>query len=423
MRKVLAVITFLAVFSSLPAQTYTKVHYLRPEGDKAEQVDAMLVFGDRELEIRNRKNQQPIAGISYDEIDAFTYSKSKHPRWKSGIGVAIAVGVFALPIFFMKGKKHWLSMQHSNEMTALRLDKNNYTMIIGELEAKTGMKLDWQSDEIASASRPETKAETVAMDSSNREILPATTPRPQSVQPISGQPMEAQVEPVHAPSTQVASPPPASTVGSEPPVEATTHAGDATAGDNSVWQQILNSAQEGDPQAQFLVGRRLAEGDGVPVNYAEAAKWFHLAAQKGHTEAQENLGVMYANGRGVAQDYAEAVLWYEKAAKSGNPEVQAELGDIYFFGRGGMKDHRRAKQWYEMAAVNGIPRAQFNLGLMYANGQGTSVDYVKAYTWLTAATQLPILAEKAIEARQSFAGSMTAAQIAQAERDAQAYMP
>lgn len=252
---------------------------------------------------------------------------------------------------------------------------------------------------------------------------PIPTPRIQPAQPVSAQPIEPeQVDSPYEAPAQPASPLPARAVesSSEAAMEGPSGAAEPVA-DTPVWQQIRTSAQEGDPAAQFLVGRRYAEGDGVPVNYAEAAKWFHLAAQKGHTEAQENLGVMYANGRGVTQDYAEAVLWYEKAAKSGNPEVQAELGDIYFFGRGGMKDHRRAKQWYEMAAVNGIPRAQFNLGLMYANGHGTSVDYVKAYTWLTAAAQFPILAEKAIEARQSFAGSMSAAQIAQAERDAQAY--
>ena len=35
-------------------------------------------------------------------------------------------------------------------------------------------------------------------------------------------------------------------------------------------------------------------GKGVPRNYAEALKYYRLAAEQGHAVAQNNLGVMYA---------------------------------------------------------------------------------------------------------------------------------
>ena len=38
------------------------------------------------------------------------------------------------------------------------------------------------------------------------------------------------------------------------------------------------------------------------------------AAEQGNADAQNNLGFMYDKGRGVQQDYAEAVRWYRLAA-------------------------------------------------------------------------------------------------------------
>ena len=42
-----------------------------------------------------------------------------------------------------------------------------------------------------------------------------------------------------------------------------------------------------------------------------------LAAEQGNAEAQVNLGVMCHTGQGVPQDYAEAVKWWRLAAEQG----------------------------------------------------------------------------------------------------------
>ena len=67
----------------------------------------------------------------------------------------------------------------------------------------------------------------------------------------------------------------------------------------------------------------------MPQNYAEAVKWYRLAADQGDASAQYNLGVMYANGQGVPQNHAEAVKWYRLAADQGNASAQFNLGDMY----------------------------------------------------------------------------------------------
>ena len=42
-----------------------------------------------------------------------------------------------------------------------------------------------------------------------------------------------------------------------------------------------------------------------------------------------NLGFMYDNGRGVTQDYAEALKWYRLAAELGLADAQTWLGLMY----------------------------------------------------------------------------------------------
>ena len=61
-------------------------------------------------------------------------------------------------------------------------------------------------------------------------------------------------------------------------------------------------AEAGDAEAQFNLGTVYADGEGVPQDDAEAARWFRLAADQGLGEAQNNLGFMYDTGRGVPQD-------------------------------------------------------------------------------------------------------------------------
>jgi TPR repeat protein len=56
------------------------------------------------------------------------------------------------------------------------------------------------------------------------------------------------------------------------------------------------------------------EGRGVPQDYAEAAKWYKLAAEQGDALAQYNLGLSYARGEGVTPDPVTAHMWLNLAS-------------------------------------------------------------------------------------------------------------
>jgi len=68
-------------------------------------------------------------------------------------------------------------------------------------------------------------------------------------------------------------------------------------------------------------------GEGVPEDFAEAARWWRLAAEQGHASAQHNLGLMYRDGQGVPEDIALAYMWFNFAAAQGNEGAQ-EAKDI-----------------------------------------------------------------------------------------------
>jgi TPR repeat protein len=53
----------------------------------------------------------------------------------------------------------------------------------------------------------------------------------------------------------------------------------------------------------------------------EALKWYRLAADRGNALAQYDLGARYANGQGMTQDYVRAHLWLNLSAARGNQEA------------------------------------------------------------------------------------------------------
>ena len=82
-------------------------------------------------------------------------------------------------------------------------------------------------------------------------------------------------------------------------------------------------------EKEYRRGVQFAEGDGVPQDYARAARFYRLAAEKGLAAAQYALGYLYATGKGVPRDFKQAAIWYRKAALQDDPEAQNNLGALY----------------------------------------------------------------------------------------------
>ncbi len=153
--------------------------------------------------------------------------------------------------------------------------------------------------------------------------------------------------------------------------------------------------------------------------------WLPLAEQ-GDIRAQYNLGVLYDRGLGVPQSFAEATRWYQIAAERGHVDAQANLGFAYERGRGVGQDFAQAAEWYLMAAERGDVAAQANLGALYANGSGVAQDDVQAHMWLNLAAARAkgnVFRYRLRKKRDGIAARMTPEQLSEAQLLAQEWQP
>jgi TPR repeat protein len=114
-----------------------------------------------------------------------------------------------------------------------------------------------------------------------------------------------------------------------------------------------SKAENGDPKAQYNLGKCYATGQGVDKNDVEAVKWFRKSAEQGNAIGQNALGAYYAAGQGVDKNDVEAVKWFRKAAEQGFVEGQYNLGLCYAIGQGIDKNYMEAGKWLRKAAEQG----------------------------------------------------------------------
>ena len=95
----------------------------------------------------------------------------------------------------------------------------------------------------------------------------------------------------------------------------------------------------------------------MPQNYAEAVKWFRLAADQGDASAQYNLGVMYAKGQGCRRTTPRPEV-VSPRRRPGRRRRADNLGVMYDNGQGVPQNYAEALKWYRLAADQGDANAQ-----------------------------------------------------------------
>lgn len=207
--------------------------------------------------------------------------------------------------------------------------------------------------------------------------------------------------------------------------------------DYAEWlESARGPAEQGDADAQSLLGALFYFGDGVEQDYGEALRWFRLAAAQGDAYSQSSLGNMYRRGLAVDVDFAQAADWYRKAAAGGrrwaqyslarllesgegvttNPiaarrlyllaankdldSAQVSLGFWHFAEVSSPEDHREAAMWFRLAAAQRAAWGEFGLGLLYYQGSGVLQNYSGAASWFRRA------ADQGLASAQSWLGSM-----------------
>ncbi|KXF76237.1 hypothetical protein ATN84_15205 [Paramesorhizobium deserti] len=181
----------------------------------------------------------------------------------------------------------------------------------------------------------------------------------------------------------------------------------------------LPRAEKGDPAAQTLAAEIYSRGLGVPINQAEAARWYEKAAEQGVTEAQFRYGAMLLQGRYIPRDKAKAEKLMKAAADAGNRMAQFNYGQLMMvnhpgetgldeafpwfmkaaeakladgeyavsqiYANGTLKiprDDEKAREYLERAARQGYDTAQLDLASWYIEGRGGPRDYTAGFRWM-----------------------------------------
>ena len=95
----------------------------------------------------------------------------------------------------------------------------------------------------------------------------------------------------------------------------------------------IRLAEQGDPFAQYRLGRHFAQQDGRQA--PESVSWYkkafvglHRLAEAGNGQAMYVLGVMYAYGRGVERDISQARRWLTRAVDQKITAAQPVLTNL-----------------------------------------------------------------------------------------------
>ena len=89
--------------------------------------------------------------------------------------------------------------------------------------------------------------------------------------------------------------------------------------------ELRKLAGQGDAEAQWQMGVRFHNGEGVPHDDAQAMQWFQRAAEQGHVTAQGALGAYYFAARGAPEDLSKAYFWSVIAMAKGDEISKGRL--------------------------------------------------------------------------------------------------
>ncbi len=126
-----------------------------------------------------------------------------------------------------------------------------------------------------------------------------------------------------------------------------------------------------------------ARSEANRINWAKEIENWRLLAEQGNADAQTKLGAIYGTGDGVPQDYTEAAKWFHLVAEAPRHSTLMSWQDTISFG-------------------------QTKLCRYYANGLGVPQDLVQAYMWCTiSGEKLPISANLIAWAETISGGSIS----------------
>jgi hypothetical protein len=140
--------------------------------------------------------------------------------------------------------------------------------------------------------------------------------------------------------------------------------------------------------AQYALGKKYRDGQGVERNIQKAVELFTLAAKQGNSFAAFALGKMYlSDDPALSRNVAAALKWITNAAEHGNQFAQYYLGKLLLKGTDDIsQDTNSALRWLLASVEQGNVHAEYALAMAYLKGESVPKDSLKAMELLKRAS-------------------------------------
>ncbi len=117
-----------------------KVKYAFKVGKKTKETTATMSIDKSTFSVvpKKAKFKEHSKEFAVSDIKVADYSYSKKPilSTSGAIATAILLGVFVLPLLFIKKKNHWLTVQTEDDFALMRLNRNEFRAVLADLETK-----------------------------------------------------------------------------------------------------------------------------------------------------------------------------------------------------------------------------------------------------------------------------------------------
>ena len=162
-----------------------------------------------------------------------------------------------------------------------------------------------------------------------------------------------------------------------------------SAGFNSYFDRLQNSAASGSAAAQLCMGQLAAQGftGTTGQDYGKALGFYNKAEARSPLRAKQLIGQLYLTGYGAFRpDRGKAMKIFRNLVKQGYLPAATDIGKYYLLDYGGLKpDFKKALYWLKRGAAGDDPFAEVALGRIYGAGLGVPRNPAESRHWLAKA--------------------------------------
>ncbi len=169
-----------------------------------------------------------------------------------------------------------------------------------------------------------------------------------------------------------------------------------------------NSANQGDKNAQFILGMHYLSYSDKGIFQEKARKWLKRSADQGLKEAQYEYAKEIYREKTPKHDRV-ALEYFEKSARQGHYKSALQAAEMYYFGFGTLKFPNRAFNLFKLCAENGDAKAQYYTALMLFSGEGIEKNRTQAFIWCGKSSNQNFAPAQLLLAKMYMSGSGTSA--------------